>query len=363
MKITNLKTGIPYQLKPETKLEVERTNPFFNEYGEQTLPLELPDTDQNRIALGYPDQLASNKKQSDISALIEDGDYYAICKQAILSAKHKESISTSFYINQGAFYSSLQKTDLKTIFEGETIPGISTVEEGINFCRSLRSNTHDRFAIFPVLIKDDSGTANENGSAKYKYINRWGYFPINDANRFVDGSSANVQSDFYNAKPRKETVDNNEVSLSPGYFISPFIRAHYVLQRIFQYFGYTLQENFFSHTYPFNEMVFINNVVDTLANGTILISQLVPDVKCNDIINLFRHKFCCEFIADEVAKTVSIELFSDIINSFPEMDLTKCLVGNYTVEYPEKYKQLKLTSKYEIDHEVSDKFESLAILF
>lgn len=62
MKITNLKSGIPYQLKPGTQLEVERTNPFFNEYGEQTAPLELPDTDQNRIALGYPDQLGSNNK-------------------------------------------------------------------------------------------------------------------------------------------------------------------------------------------------------------------------------------------------------------------------------------------------------------
>lgn len=110
MKITNLKSGIPYQLKPGTQLEVERTNPFFNEYGEQTLPLEIPDTDQNRVALGYPDQLGSNKKQADISALIEDGDYYAICKQAILSAQRKGNISTSFYINQMAHSTpSLQK--------------------------------------------------------------------------------------------------------------------------------------------------------------------------------------------------------------------------------------------------------------
>ena len=361
MKITNLKSGIPYQLKPGTQLEVERTNPFFNEYGEQTLPLEIPDTDQNRVALGYPDQLGSNKKQADISALIEDGDYYAICKQAILSAQRKGNISTSFYINQGSFYSSLQKTDLKTIFEGEVIPGISTVEEGIDFCRALRYNKNDHFAIFPILIKDDSGEAGEGDLTKYKYINRWGHWLTDKKELFMDGTNTAKENDFYNAEPRTEIIDDIEISLSAGYYISPFIRAYYVLQRIFQYFGYTLLDNFFSRTDPFNKMVFVNNVADVLVNGSILISQLVPDVKCNDIINLFRHKFCCEFIADEVAKTVSIELFSDIVASSPEVDLTKCLVGNYTVEYPETYKQLKLTSKFETEHEVTENFESLSM--
>lgn len=236
MKITNLKSGIPYQLKPGTQLEVERTNPFFNEYGEQTLPLEIPDTDQNRVALGYPDQLGSNKKQADISALIEDGDYYAICKQAILSAQRKGNISTSFYINQGSFYSSLQKTDLKTIFEGEVIPGISTVEEGIDFCRALRYNKNDHFAIFPILIKDDSGEAGEGDLTKYKYINRWGHWLTDKKELFMDGTNTAKENDFYNAEPRTEIIDDIEISLSAGYYISPFIRAYYVLQRIFQYF-------------------------------------------------------------------------------------------------------------------------------
>ncbi len=363
MKITNLKSGIPYQLKPGTQLEVERTNPFFNEYGEQTTPLELPDTDQNRIALGYPDQLGSNNKPADISVLIEDGDYYAVCKQAILSAKRKESISTSFYMNQGSFYSSLQKTDLKTVFEGETIPGISTVEQGISFCRSLRYNTHDNFAIFPVLIKNDADT--DNNSSGYKYINRWGHWNYDREGKktnFLDGSDKDSDNNFYNAESHKETIDNTEINIPEGYYMSPFIRAYYVLQRIFHYFGYTLLDNFFSRTHPFNKMVFINNVADTLVNGTIMLSHLVPDVKCNDILNLFRHKFCCEFIANEVAKTVSVELFSDVLASGPEFDLTPCLIGNYTVEYPEKYKQIKLVSKYETDHEVTETFESLSLL-
>ena len=55
MKITNAKTGIAYQLTPGTQLEVERPNLFFNEWGEQTLPVDIPDSDWNQKALDYPD--------------------------------------------------------------------------------------------------------------------------------------------------------------------------------------------------------------------------------------------------------------------------------------------------------------------
>lgn len=53
MKITNQLTGRIYALSPDTVIDMERANPFFNEYGEQSLPLSLPDTDGNREALGF----------------------------------------------------------------------------------------------------------------------------------------------------------------------------------------------------------------------------------------------------------------------------------------------------------------------
>jgi len=34
MKITNLNHREAYELLPDTKIEVERTNPFFNDYAE-----------------------------------------------------------------------------------------------------------------------------------------------------------------------------------------------------------------------------------------------------------------------------------------------------------------------------------------
>ena len=79
MKIVNLNSGLPYHLNPDTQLEVERTNLFFNEWGEQTLPIDLPDTDHNRRILEYPDLLSSLKKPSTrIPVTIQDGEYFML---------------------------------------------------------------------------------------------------------------------------------------------------------------------------------------------------------------------------------------------------------------------------------------------
>lgn len=66
MKIIESKSGEAYHLTPGTKLEIERTNLFFNEYGEQSLPVDLPATNRNRRILEYPDILSRKKKNRQI---------------------------------------------------------------------------------------------------------------------------------------------------------------------------------------------------------------------------------------------------------------------------------------------------------
>ena len=130
MKITHIPSGKPYQLAPDTQLTVERTNPFFNDYGEQTIPVSLPDSEYNRSLLDYPGSIQRKEKVAMIDASIQDGEYYNVCRQAILSISPKEGIETSFYINDGSFYSRLDETYLTDIFSGETVENVSTLEEG-----------------------------------------------------------------------------------------------------------------------------------------------------------------------------------------------------------------------------------------
>ena len=149
MKIVHIPTGEAYQLSPDTCLEVERTNLFFNEYGEQTLPVTLPDTPLNRRLTGNPEQLANLERPStDIECTITDGEYFCTCRQAVLGARRNEGITTTFYMNEGSFLSRLQRTPLTDVFGSETVPGVQTVEQGIAWCWSLRTNTRIRTLSF-----------------------------------------------------------------------------------------------------------------------------------------------------------------------------------------------------------------------
>lgn len=343
MKITNIIHNKAYELNSNTKIQVERPNPFFNEYGEQTTPLDIPASHNNRLLLGFPDNIASRKKMEPIDVTIQDDDYFTHCRQIVLSAQYKGAISTAFYIGDGSFYSRIQNINLKDIFKDEYIPEVTTVEQGIDFCRSLMDNTHEQYAIFPVLLTDDSGTDTSDSSATgYKILNAYGLQRGDDFFLFDTSASA----DFYNASSRTERVDGTTITLAPGYYISPFIRAVYLLRRIFAHFGYTLADSFLATTSPFDKMVVINNVIDVLVNGRIHVADMVPNVSCNDFLSLYRKKFCCEFTVDEDRRVVNIVMLKDILASEDAVDLTSYLTAPPIINYKTEkdYQRITLTA-------------------
>lgn len=66
-------------------------------------------------------------------------------------------------------------------------------------------------------------------------VNRIDYM---DANGNVEDGRRPSQSGtlgFYNSFERKEIVNERTIVLAPGYYISPFMRAPYLLKRIFSY--------------------------------------------------------------------------------------------------------------------------------
>lgn len=376
MRIINLKHGEDYNLRPDTQIQVERTNPFFNDFGEQTTPLELPTSERNRRLLGFPDTFGRREKMKAEDVAIQDGEYFAQCRQILLSAQYKGSISTSFYINDGSFYSRIQKVKLKDIFKDEFIPGVNTVEQGIAFCRSLRDNKNEQYTIFPVLLTDDSGV---KLGFNYKFLNAYGkdtglkskakwmwkdgkmsYVNYTTVSAFLPDIN-DSDCDFYNAIQRTEYVNEVPITLAPGYYISPFIRVNYLLQRIFAYFGYTLQSNFFTQTEPFTKMVVINNVIDVLVNGKIRLSDLVPDGTCADFLTVIRKKFCCEFTSDEGQHTANIIFLRDTLNELPENDLTSCVTQEPIVVYKTEkdYKRITLDAEDKLDTDISDSYDDI----
>ena len=356
MKIVNIESGKPYQLSPDTELSVERTNPFFHDYGEQTLPVALPDSPYNRMLLNLPGVIQRKKKVEMVEASIQDGEYFSACRQAVLAVTPNESIETSFYMNDGSFYSRLGDTYITDVFGNEKVPGVTTVDQAIEWITNIwLTGGNEIFACFQVQVEDEEGKRTLNlwdrqglhmGSGFYHAIDR------------VEKYKSTAQDD---TRPGRVTHGGNYF-IPKGFYLTPFLKTNFVLKRLFAHFGYTLQNNFFTHTEQFQNMVFLNNVADAIVTGTISLSQLVPKVSCKKILNLFRKKFCCEFVTDEVAKTATIVLMSDIVGNYSKDDLTDFLVGKPKVNYPESYQQIVLKSGNSVGSDNESSLDSLDLI-
>lgn len=318
-------SGKELKLNPGTVLEMERTNPFFNEYGEQSLPVKLPPDAHNFQVLGLPNEMAGTKKivqKSD--AVIQEGVFSIRCRQAILSASTKEGIDTSFYLNTGSFYEKMKDVPLSTVFKNKTVK-FSSVDGAIRFVRGLMVTPDPRFSCFPVLIEHpDTGE-------------------IICLNRVTAPRKEDGYLSLYNEVERTETVEDKAVSVPAGYYITPLVKAMHVLEEIFKYFGYALNDSFFSRTEPFRSMVWVNNNIDTIVNSEIKYEQLLPDCMVSTILDVFRYKFCCEFIPDETRKTVSIETFNEVMAGSPVRDLTGLLLSSPDINHGKAFKQVKLS--------------------
>ena len=378
MKIKHLSSGQPLHLQPDAKIEVERTNPFLNEYTEQSIPLDIPADNHNRRLLEYPDVFGRIKKSTLADVSIQDGEFFAQCRQALLSATHHGMISTSFYLNDGSFYSKVANMKLKDVFtrqedvvefSGATLP--DRVMAGIQFCRTLRNGNDERFRIFPVLLDDDSGL--DTGHS-HKMMNAFGKEQTYNAKSTFGNEPPQVTvfnpntegtgCDFYNVQNRTEYVNTMPITTSPGYYISPFIRATYVLQRVFSHFGYELQDCLFTTTAPFTDMVLVNNVIDVLVNGRIRVADLLPDITVLEFLTLWRRKFCCEFVTDENHGTASVVFLRDMVTAAPIEALTRCMTAEPTFQYKTEkdYKRIVLDSEEKVQAEVTDSYDDLKSL-
>lgn len=353
MRIKELNTGKSYDLTPGTMVEVERTNPFLNEYGELSIPINLPGTKNNRQLSGYPHELANNNKPgADIACEISDGAYVMPCRQAILGATRDKGITTSFYMNEGSFYSRLNRTSLKEVFGQETVPGVTTPEEALDWCRSILDGTDDNYAIFPVMVR--YGEWEGSGWARYKILNR--LFQENDT------------VDFWNSQPRKEYSEQysrgDVYNLPMGCDMTPFMRVGYLLKRILAHFGYTLSPCWFTTMEPFRSMVFLNNTADAIVTGAIRLTQLLPDCTCNDILDVIRKRFNCEFIPNEKDMSVDIVRMDAALASVAQCDLTDIVDGGLEISYPERYRQIRLVNASPLsDDGIPDNPDTLADLF
>ncbi|MBF0649182.1 hypothetical protein IR083_10150 [Dysgonomonas sp. GY75] len=347
MKIENAK-GI-FDMDPESYINIERTNPLLSEQGSMSLPFSIKRTIRNDLLLNFP-QKYERKFQYEIKQTVNlrAGILNENATLELLSV-NKDTVESVFYLYESSFYNQIKEIKLTQVFEGierwfqpETVSQEERVGHILDMFETMIFSEPDYsqdFTVFPVAVNcelrpklDKIFQANAGANSKYwEMINQVYYSVMYNENR--------LQAKY----PYQYTDDDgNEISIPAGYGASPFLRFGYILRKIFEYFGLTIEPTIFETNPSYQKWCVINNTMDAIMPGYFIESQLVPDCTVNDFLEIVR-SLCGDFFIDVPAKTAKLVFFNDVLDAEPDMDLTGYLTSGFSKIELSKPKQVRLT--------------------
>ena len=324
------------------KISVERTNPLLNDQGSLSLTYPIPRTKTNDYLLGFPSHFERRKKydiKTDVN--IRAG---LLNENATLqmTSVDNDKIEATFLLYESTFYAKIKEIKLPQVFEGverwfdsSSTPVSTRVANIVSLFESIMTSVDSAdlnrdFTIFPVCCDPELsprvGTF-ESSQATIKIQNL-----INGISYYFEGGIQKIRMKAKTAHTYKDD-DNNDITLPIGFGVSPFLRYGYVLRKVFEYFGFTLENNLFDTNGLYRRVTVVNNTQDAIMKGYLIESQLVPDITINDFLDFVREGMNADFFIDVPGKTARIVFLNEVINETPDIDLTAYLKEEPRIEF------------------------------
>ncbi len=339
--IIQTETGVHFDLPTELEMELTRYNVLLCDIGEQTAPITLPGSPHNLKLIGYSNRIDSLLKPlTDLTVLVSDGLFVRWCNMGIHTANEEEGISCTLYFESGDFYSVVGNTRLiwlvwpiikHPIFDTVSLEIRKTYLIDLLKAEYNTPSVDSKFGIaavgttqsftWRVNKKDSSGTITSvditeafilNDFEKYQYDYQVPVFTLELVNRFA-GEFQQVQ-----------IVDSATVNIARGYGMTPFLKLSYVLQFIFERFGYGFdKQSVIGCISQFDKICMLNNVADAIYSGILNFKQLLPDVTIKEFVSKVEEILCGKFVFNSTNKTVFFKSYKQAITSNADIDLTE----------------------------------------
>lgn len=323
-------------------IEIEDSNPIYNDRGSQSIPATVPATRRNCRLLAAPHRIDTGTDPNfpERKAEVIEGPYTRSGVMNITEAGKKEGITFNVGFDNSTAYAKWQA---KKLGELDNLPTYSPAEQQGGYpidwlLDDLYSNyqtanpqTSD-FAVFPVAVNNEStGT---------------------DTDKRVYWEVLNVVGDHGLAQPGKvkRLIDGEitDVTVPEGYMVTPFLRVWRVLELIFEDIGVSIVENPFKTNIELARLVVLNNAADSVCRAEIKYSDLMPDNTVEEFLNALWVRFGFVYNIDNNTGTVRLELLRDIINGRGLRDITALATGPEKITY-EARQYIKLSANTSIE--------------
>lgn len=334
--------GETLDLSSGFSIEIEDSNPIFNDRGSQSIPATVPATSRNLKTFDFPTRIDSALDPNGISRMtveINDGAYMRRGTLNITEANVKEGISFNIGFDNSTAYVEwcgrrlAELSDLP-VHEADTERFSNNAVEALIDELSLiyrGTATSDDFAIFPMALNKEE--VNSGFGKTY-----WELVNIPD-------------SDGILAQPAKidRVVDGTvtQVNVPAGYGVTPFLRVWRILELIFSDLGISIESNPFK-TGELAYLVVLNNSADTICNGSINYAELMPDVTIEEFMNALWVRFGLVYNINFDRRTVKLRFIRDIIKDSSATDILPYTSGFEKLNFSEA-RYIKLSAGTSID--------------
>lgn len=287
-------------------VQIDRTNPLFNDSGSMSLALTVPATPHNERLLGYPSRLDVAVRHDVYDGSLADGLVMWNVKVNVISAG-PDGIEINLGIDESCLYE--QWSDVKL----RDIPDLPVYEPdgGVTYLVQLMQQVYTQavdldYHVFPVAVEwadDEKGVRGTLLNAVHAVT---GGYALDSERRILP---VGVESD-------------DTVTVPVGYGITPFLRVGRFLHILLDAYGYTLADNLFDTDPQLSHLVLLNNTADTICAGYIDYRDLLPDCTVNEFLDSLKVHFGAFLLADSGSHTARIVFIRDIMSDGTVADWT-----------------------------------------
>lgn len=333
----------PLDLPVGFSVELEDTNPIFNERGSQSVPATVPASKINERLLAFPSRIDTgvDPNNPELIAVVSDGAYIRRGLVNVTSAGKTEGITFNVGFDNSTAYnrwSEKKLSELSTLptIEGNDVGFENGVSGIIDYLSSLYARPEpdrDPLAVFPLAVGNESVQVDSTTYIYWEVLNAptstGGLRTPTNVKRVIDG----------------EVTD---VKVPEGYCITPFLRVWRLLELIFADLGVTIENNDFRTDPEFARLVVLNNAADAVCIGAIRYSDLVPDCTVSEFLNALWVRFGLIYNINFDTKRATLRLVRDILASRAGRDLTYLTTAPELINY-ESRQYVKLSAKTSLE--------------
>lgn len=328
-------------LSADFSINIENTNPIFNDVGSTSIPATVPCTRRNNRILAFPGRLDSNTEPNcpERTAIVRNGAY---TRRGVINITDTDASGITFNIgfDNSAVYakwrdkklSALSSMPIYTVADVPQEKRVRAILDELYRIYREPDSRKDDFAVFPLAVNKDMSDNSDTSVIYWEILNLTGSNGLEQpqsVKRLIDG-------------------EITEVSVPEGYMVLPFLRVWRILELIFADMNLTLLTNPFWQSLELSRLVVLNNSADSVCRGEIRYSDLMPDSTVQDFLNSLWVRFGMVYNIDFNNKTARLELIKDIIRRPGAIDIDNLISGPHKITY-EAPQYVKLSAKSSIE--------------